>query len=100
MGTLKMSSKERLRLELAGRVDRKELAVVKAAELAGISLRQMQRICKRHRVEGDSGLVHRSRGRHPNNRLPDNRRWREECEQMQQLQSRAVAQGYLGQLYT
>jgi hypothetical protein len=71
MGTLKMSSKERLRLELAGRVDRKELTVVKAAELAGISHRQMQRICKRHRAEGDSGLVHRSRGRHPNNRLPD-----------------------------
>jgi len=71
MGTLKMSSKERLRLELVGRIERKELTVVKAAELAGLSLRQMRRICKRHRTEGDSGLVHRSRGRHPNNRLPD-----------------------------
>jgi hypothetical protein len=66
-----MSSKERLHLELVGRVERKELTAVKAAELGGISLRQMRRICKRHRAEGDSGLVHRSRGRHPNNRLPD-----------------------------
>ncbi len=66
-----MSSKERLHLELVGRVERKDLTVVKAAELAGISLRQMRRICKRHRAEGDGGLVHRSRGRHPNNRLPD-----------------------------
>jgi transposase len=71
MGTLKMSSRERLHLELVGRVERKDLTVVKAAELAGISLRQMRRICKRHRAEGDGGLVHRSRGRHPNNRLPD-----------------------------
>jgi transposase-like protein len=71
MGTLMMSSKERLRLELAGRVERKELTVVNAAQLARISHRQMQRICKRHRAEGDGGLVHRSRGRHPNNRLPD-----------------------------
>jgi transposase len=71
MGTLKMSSKERLHLELVGRVERKELTAVKAAELGGISLRQMRRICKRHRAEGDIGLVHRSRGRHPNNRLPD-----------------------------
>ena len=66
-----MSSKERLRLELVGRVGRRELTAVKAAELAGISLGQMRRICKRHRAEGDNGLMHRSRGRHPNNRLPD-----------------------------
>ena len=69
-----MSSKERLRLELISRVARKELTVVKAAELSGISVRQMRRICKRHRCEGDGGLVHRSRGRHPNNRLPDKQR--------------------------
>jgi transposase len=74
MGTLKMSSKERLRLELVSRVERKELTVVKAAELSGISVRQMRRICKRHRSEGDGGLVHRSRGRHPNNRLSDKER--------------------------
>jgi transposase len=69
MGTLKMSNKERLRLELIGRVERKELTVVNAAELAKVSVRQMRRICKRLRAEGDGGLVHRSRGRHPNNRL-------------------------------
>jgi transposase len=74
MVTLKMSSKERLRLELVYRVKRGDMTVVKAAELAAVSVRQMRRICKRHRVEGDAGLGHRSRGRHPGNRLCDRKR--------------------------
>jgi transposase len=57
-----------------GRVNRGEITIVKAAELGGVSVRQMRRICKRHRADGDAGLAHRSRGRHPGNRLTDPKR--------------------------
>ena len=69
-----MSLKERVRLEALGRVNRKEITVARAAELAGVSLRQMRRLWKRYQRDGDSGLVHRSRGKRPNNRLPDPKR--------------------------
>ena len=64
-----MSAKERIRLESLGRVKRCELTVVAAAELAGLSLRQMRRVWKRFKVDGDAGLVHRLRGRPGNRRL-------------------------------
>ena len=66
-----MSLKERIRLEALGRVARKEITVTRAAELAGVSLRQMRRLYKRYKKDSDAGLVHRSRGKTPNNRLPD-----------------------------
>jgi len=66
-----MSRKERVRLELLGRVKRKEITVVRAAELADASLRQMRRLWKRYQADGDAGLVHRARGKRPNNRLDD-----------------------------
>mgnify|MGYP002624038031 CR=1 FL=1 len=67
METLTMSRQERRRLELCGRVNRKELSLAKAAELAGLSYRQMKRVYRRYREESDRGLVHRLRGR-PSNR--------------------------------
>ena len=70
METLTMSRKERKRLELLSRVKRKELTLVKAAELAGLSYRQAKRIYRRYREESDAGLVHRLRGR-PSNRGND-----------------------------
>ncbi len=69
-----MSLKERIRLEALGRVKRKEITIVRAAELAGTSLRQMRRLWKRYARDGDAGVVHRSRGKQPNNRLPDAKR--------------------------
>jgi hypothetical protein len=66
-----MSLKERIRLEALARVKRNEITVVRAAELAGVSVRQMRRLWKRYVSDGDAGLVHRSRGKRPNNRLPD-----------------------------
>jgi hypothetical protein len=66
-----MSRKERVRLELLGRVKRNEISVVRAAELAGASLRQMRRLWKRYHADGDAGLVHRARGKRPNNRLDE-----------------------------
>lgn len=64
-----MSAKERIRLDALGRVKRKEMTVLAAAELMGLSLRQAQRIWKRFKASGDGGLVHQLRGRPSNRRL-------------------------------
>jgi len=64
-----MTVKERIRLEAFCRVSRKELTVVSAAELIGLSVRQARRAWKRYKSEGDGGLVHRLRGRASNRRL-------------------------------
>src|SRR6185312_8051938 len=69
MGELRMSEKERVRLDALGRVKRKELTVLAAAELMGLSLRQARRIWKRFKAAGDEGLVHQLRGRSSNRRL-------------------------------
>jgi hypothetical protein len=66
-----MSVKERIRLEAMGRVGRRELTVVEAAELMELSLRQARRIYKRFKAQGDGGLVHQLRGRRSNRRLSD-----------------------------
>ncbi len=63
-----MSSKERVRLEALGRVNRSELTVAAAAELMGLSLRQARRVWRRFKSAGDAGLVHRHRGRSSNRR--------------------------------
>jgi molybdenum-dependent DNA-binding transcriptional regulator ModE len=66
-GHLLMSSKERERLKVLARVKRGELSLKEAAELLGVSYRQCRRLHKRHQDLGDSGLLHRNRGR-PSNR--------------------------------
>jgi transposase len=58
-----MSKKERLRKCVVERVASGELLQVEAAVLLGVSVRQMKRIYGRYCLEGDVGLVHRSRGR-------------------------------------
>ena len=69
MGELRMSVNERIRLDAFGRVKRKEITVVAAAELMGLSLRQARRMWKRFKAGGDEGLVHQLRGRASNRRL-------------------------------
>jgi hypothetical protein len=64
-----MSLGERIRLDALNRVKRGELTVVEAAELAGVSVRQMRRVGKRFEAHGAAGLVHRLRGRASNRRL-------------------------------
>src|SRR5688500_7714171 len=76
MGELRMSVKERIRLDALGRVKRKELTVVAAAELMGLSLRQARRAWKRFKADGDAGLVHGLRGRAGNRRLDEETRER------------------------
>jgi hypothetical protein len=66
-----MSDKERVRMELLWRVKRKEITLVRAAELGGLSVRQMRRLWKRYRTRGDRGLVHGLRGRRSNRRIDD-----------------------------
>jgi transposase len=69
MDELRMSSVERIRLDALGRVKRGEVTVVYAAELMGVSVRQARRVWLRFKTDGDSGLLHRSRGRSSNRRL-------------------------------
>jgi hypothetical protein len=71
MEELRMSAKERHRLDALSRVKRREITVVEAAELMAVSLRQAKRLWKRFKSGGDEGLVHKLRGRVSNHRLPE-----------------------------
>jgi hypothetical protein len=76
MDELRMSGKERVRLDALGRVKRGELTVVAAAELMGLSLRQARRAWKRFESAGAAGLVHKLRGRRSNRALGGDERER------------------------
>jgi len=71
-----MSGRDRDRLDAFRRVRRRELTVVDAAALLGVSVRQARRLWKRFQSQGDGGLVHRLRGRASNRRLPEEFRQR------------------------
>lgn len=66
MGHLIMSAKERERLKVFERVQKGELTLKQAAELTGVSYRQVKRQYRRYGQEGDGGLVHRGRGKEGN----------------------------------
>jgi Helix-turn-helix domain len=66
METLVMSKRERRRLEVLSQVASQQLTLQKGSELLGIGYRQMKRLWSRYQAEGDSGLVHRLRGRKSN----------------------------------
>ena len=70
MGAILMSRKERRRLELLSRVRDRALKLVKAAELMSVSYRQAKRIWRRYRQGGDTGIVHRLRGRRSHRAKP------------------------------
>lgn len=63
MGRTGMSQRELRRVEVLARVKSKDLKVVDAASLVGVSYRQAKRLWKRYREEGAKGLKHRSAGR-------------------------------------
>jgi hypothetical protein len=69
-GSLLMSRKERKRLAVLAQVQSGELKLVTAGEVMGVTYRQAKRVWRRYRVEGDAGLVHRSRGRPSPRRKP------------------------------
>jgi Helix-turn-helix domain len=74
MGDIRMSPKERRRMELMARVRDGQLALVAVAELLPLSYRQTKRLWRRYRTEGDAGLVHRLRGRSSSRGIAPNRR--------------------------
>lgn len=59
------------RLHVVRKVLERVIKQVEAAEILSLSSRQMRRIVKRVRVEGDKGIAHKSRGRPSNRRIPD-----------------------------
>lgn len=61
-----MSRKERRRLVVLSQLQEGKISVVKAAELLGLSYRQMKRVWSRYQREGDKGVVHRLRDRQSN----------------------------------
>lgn len=69
-----MSQKEVGRLEVISRVMCGELDQGQAAQLLGLSVRQVKRLCRRVREQGPSGLISRKRGLPSNRRISSERR--------------------------
>ncbi len=65
-----MSAKELRRIEILSRVKAKELKLKNAAELIGISYRQVKRLWRRYRERGAEGLQHGNAGRRSNRAKP------------------------------
>jgi hypothetical protein len=59
------------RLHVIQKVLERVIKQVEAAEMLSLSSRQIRRVVKRIRLEGDGGIVHKSRGRPSNRRIPD-----------------------------
>ena len=66
---LPMSGAERERLDVLRRLTRGELGQARAAELLGIGGRQVKRVVRGYRCEGEASVVSRRCGRRSNNRL-------------------------------
>lgn len=71
---INMSRKELDHLSIIQRVDRKELSQLNAAQMMGLSARQVRRWLVRYRTHGEQGLISKYRGRLNNNRLADSLR--------------------------
>ncbi|HUJ17877.1 MAG TPA: ISNCY family transposase [Nitrospirota bacterium] len=65
-----MSRRESKRLHVIHQALDKRITQAKAAELVGLSSRQLRRMLKRVREEGDDSISHRSRGKSSNRRVP------------------------------
>jgi len=70
-GIITMSMKEAKLLHLVRKAIERRITQTEAAEMAGLCLRQLQRIIRRVRSEGDPGICHRARGRKPNNQISE-----------------------------
>jgi DNA-binding Lrp family transcriptional regulator len=68
-GFLALSQRDRDRLKELHGVIRRQIAVREAARRVKLSPRQVRRLLKRVRSEGDRGVIHRLRGRRSNRRL-------------------------------
>jgi hypothetical protein len=70
-----MSGEELNRLQSLGRVMERRLTQAKAAEPLGLSLRQVERRCRKLRLEGPDELVSDERGPPSSRKLPDSPLW-------------------------
>lgn len=66
---LTMSEKELGRMEVIQRVEEKRLVQKEAAEILGVSERQIRRLIRRYRQGGASGLVSQRRGKASNHQI-------------------------------
>jgi transposase len=66
-----LTLREQKRLKLIAEVDAGRLTAREAAEMAGLSQRQVRRLIAAYRKEGAAGLAHGNRGRTPHNKTPD-----------------------------
>jgi transposase len=65
-----MSREEASRLHIIHQALNKKISQTEAASLVDLSDRQIRRMIKRIREEGDEGICHRSRGKTSNRRIP------------------------------
>ena len=63
---LTMSTRERQRLQVVGRIKHGDITISEAARSLNLTERQMYRVLARHKIQGDVGLIHRLRGRPSN----------------------------------
>ena len=68
---LMVRQKELKRLHVIKKVLEKGIKQIEAAEVLCLSLRQIRRIVKRVKLEGDKGVLHKSRGQPSKRRIPD-----------------------------
>ena len=69
MGWVVMSERELNRVEVLAQVDDRRLSVDNAANMLGLTRRQIFRLLKRYRQNGASAIRHKARGKPPNNRI-------------------------------
>src|SRR4030042_6804619 len=69
-GLLTMSKKEIDRLMIITQIEGNKITVLEAADILGLSQRQIYRILKRIRAEGTIGIIHKLRGKRSNRGYP------------------------------
>jgi len=69
-----MSNGELKRLHVIHKVIAKEIKQVKAAEILELSTRQLKRIVKRIKQQGDRGIIHQSRGNRSHNAIDEKKK--------------------------
>lgn len=65
-----ISNKELRKLKIIYKVLEEKMTQVKAGEVLGLTDRQIRRIIKKVREEGEKGIIHKSRGKTSNRKLP------------------------------
>src|SRR5512147_2389036 len=70
---LQMSRTEMERLRILHRVFDHELTQKKASELMEVTDRHLRRLVKRIREQGDTAIIHKSRGRPSSRKIPEAR---------------------------